>query len=190
MARWWVHRYGVTIWATWFFEHVVTCSHVANENHLMSTSKKPITTKLDKVVVYDKWIPHKSRMALWSRGYMRSRDKWRAIYLHIHDTRRLFRLDMVVAYDMGSSPTESCGSLITWLLEVTWQMKNIISPFPKSLWQGGGLLQEATDHKVTQPFNQMFTWGHVINQHDKSVFIRSMTTTFYKVYFNFNVPRA
>ena len=44
------------------------------------------------------------------------------------------KIGRVVAYDEGNSPMMSDYPLITWLREVTWQIKSLISPIPHNLW--------------------------------------------------------
>ena len=69
----------------------------------------------------------------------------------------------VVTYDKGNSPIMSNDPLITWSHEVTWQIKNLISPLLRGLWtpnmKGGDLWWEEPTYGV------MILWNVVMCSH-------------------------
>ena len=99
----------------------------------------------------------------WSCGLPRSRDKLKTFYLHYHSANdHQNRWTGGIQWKVHLS---SHDPLNTWHWDVTWQIKYMISLFALDQWpphiQSGGLPQRTSTIKVTQPFIQMVTCGHV-----------------------------
>ena len=57
------------------------------------------------------------------------------VYISTFTTPTAIKIAREVDYDNGSPPRESSNTLITWSPEISWQMKTVLSPFPRSLDQ-------------------------------------------------------
>ena len=67
-------------------------------------------------------------VVMWSRG------KWKT--LCFLSTRSMAtKLDREIAPDENILSTKSHNPLITWTYRLTWQIKKVLSPFPRGLWQ-------------------------------------------------------
>ena len=84
-----------------------------------------------------------SNTTCWSRGHIRSHDKWKMFSIYFHVTCRCKTSQSQLAYGLSLGVT--CPTtrpqipLITWLHEFAWQMNFVISLLP---W--GLLLQNLT----------------------------------------------
>ena len=117
---------------------------MSNIKRYTSIYKRSLATKLGRVVAYEKRLLHR-KFILPSYDHVRSLDELKH---YISTCTRLMatRSYNVVAENKGQQTTKWYGPLITWLHEVTWQMKNIISIFSRSM---------AIIHKLTWLF------GHI-----------------------------
>ena len=80
-------------------------------------------------------------MTLWSGGLVKSRGKLKLLYFHYRSGNYyIFPTRTPMATELGRMITfldwllHILDSLITWLYEITWQTKSIISPIPRCLW--------------------------------------------------------
>ena len=75
--------------------------------------------------------------------------------------------DKVVIHYEGCPTITSHNPLYICLQEVTWQIKNIISPlshvYGQETYNGGEVLQEASTYRFAWPLNEVFMWGHMTN---------------------------
>ena len=99
----------------------------------ISTIAILMATKRGRMVAYFEWLtPIKSRDPLIS-GFARSPEKLNISCLCYHKTM-VIKLGKVVSYLKGFPHIKSHYPLSTWLHEVAWQMKYVISLLPQGLW--------------------------------------------------------
>ena len=101
----------------WWFDHVLIWVQMVNQIQYVSTSTTSTITKLDRLVDYDMIRGYciESDMILWSCSHVRSHDKWKAIYLLIHNAHD-HQTWQGVASNKGALPTKSCETCVHYFL--------------------------------------------------------------------------
>ena len=145
----------------------------------------PMATKLGRMMTYPEWpLPLKSHdcIIMWSPKITwqakiiicsLTQSPWLSIlpnFDHVKyfscciptTTRLVFtKLGKVVASCKKLQPIKSSNPLNMWSCEVTWQIKNILSPIPQypwpghQTWQDGYTQWNVSFHKVTWFFDHV-----------------------------------
>ena len=99
----------------------------------ISTSTWLVATIFGRLMSSDEESPPtKSHNPLitWSGDHVTNGKR----YIFTSTRVKAVNLDKEVAFDEKILPRKSRNSLSTWSHEVTWLIKNVISPFPQDLW--------------------------------------------------------
>ena len=118
----------------WSFDHVITWVHAREE---WETIYLHIHNVHSRQIWQGSWwlmikIYHpRSHVALWSRDYMRSCNKWKTFYLLLQEVccKETWQ---VVVYVNGTLTANSLNISIIWLPEVTWQIKTFFTHFTQT----------------------------------------------------------
>lgn len=78
--------------------------------------------------------------------------------------RMATKLDEEVTYPEELPLTKIYDPSVTWSCEITWHIKYFLSPLALKAAKLKATQCGASTHKFIQPFNYVFTWGHVTNQ--------------------------
>ena len=134
--------------------HVVMWGHVRNKKCYISSSARPITTKLDRLMTYGKVSP--PTIVTLQNSHVTNKNCFMSISTWLMDTKH----DRVMAYGIGPPRIKSHDSLITWSYEFSWQAKTVISPVSSfttlflsftlhKTWQSGDLWHVDTTQKIS-----------------------------------------
>ena len=118
---------------TWPFDHVVLLDHITNWKHCISTTTIPMATKPDNVVAYHEEHPLK-KLNYTSFTWF-CEVKWHNQILNIPTWTKpiIPKHRKVVTLCEGLPPVNSHNHLNMCSHEVTWQIKNTVSPLSKWL---------------------------------------------------------
>ena len=123
------------------------------------TSKRPIATKFDGVVAYDKRLLQIKIAGAFDQVFMwghATNEKW---CISIPKTPTSTKLDKGVASHIVMRHFDQ---MITWNHVTTKNVRSVsIKPMITKRGQGGGLQQRTTNDKVTWPFS------HVVRSRNK-----------------------
>ena len=94
---------------TWSLNKVVMWGHVTNYIHYISTCRRPINTKLGKVLTYSKRLPylksHDKGLFLRKRGKRQKRTKYLKIWAKMYKIRKYFEKEQPHAWDYRTHET-------------------------------------------------------------------------------------
>ena len=147
---------------------MVTWSHVTNKKRYISTSTRPMTTKLDKVEVYSKGPPSTESfdtLLTWSSYHMTDEK----CYISTSARPMATKLYRVIGSNVGSLSIKSHNLFITWSHKVTWRMRKVLNSLSRDL-SLSNLTEEwlmirshMSNHRATHSFDHVATWVHVTN---------------------------
>ena len=145
---------------------MVSWIHVTNKKRYISTSTRPMTTKIDKVGVYSKGptsVESFDALITWPSYHMTDGKRYISTSVEPMATK-------LVGSNAGILSIKSQNLLITWLYKVTWQMKNVINSLSRdlslsNLAEGWLMIRShMSNHKATYSFDHVVTWAHVTNE--------------------------
>ena len=145
---------------------MVSWIHVTNKKRYISTSTRPMTTKIDKVGVYSKGptsVESFDALITWPSYHMTDGKRYISTSVEPMATK-------LVGSNAGILSIKSQNLLITWLYKVTWQMKNVINSLSRdlslsNLAEGWLIIRShMSNHKATYSFDHVVTWAHVTNE--------------------------
>ena len=145
---------------------MVSWIHVTNKKRYISTSTRPMTTKIDKVGVYSKGptsVESFDALITWPSYHMTDGKRYISTSVEPMATK-------LVGSNAGILSIKSQNLLITWSYKVTWQMKNVINSLSRdlslsNLAEGWLMIRShMSNHKATYSFDHVVTWVHVTNE--------------------------